>query len=79
MAAPRTQTFFLEEARYLLFDNEVLHTEDIRQSDIEVDPDYSDVSTSFSYFIMRFSLLFISFFTALSITYAKSDMWDWDS
>ena len=79
MAAPRTQTFSLEEARYLLFDNELHHTVDIRQSDIEVDPDYSDVSTSFSYFYMSFALLFIRSFTALSITYAKSDMWDWDS
>ena len=79
MAARRTQTFSLEEARYLLFDNEFLQAVDIRQSDIEVDPDYSDVGTSFSYFIMSFALLFIRSFTALSITYAKSDMWDRDS
>ena len=78
MTARRTQTFSLEEARYLLFDKEFLQELDIRQSDIEVDPDYLDVSTSFSYFIMSFALLFIRFFTALSITYAKSDMWDWD-
>ena len=45
MAARRTQTFSLEEARYLLFDDEFLQTLNIRQSDIEVDPDYSDVST----------------------------------
>ena len=51
MAARRTQTFSLEEARDLLFDDDFLQTLDITQSDIEVDPDYSDVSTSFSYFV----------------------------
>ena len=33
----------------------------------------------FELFCMTFILLFIRSFTALSITYAKSDMWDWDS